>query len=234
MFTASDIWPADITGDERFPCGVCTRTFRTAAAAGAHRKRTHNIGASYTAAFGTACQVCHREFWTNRRLQLHLKVNPVCEAVVLASDIEGTEVDNRAGDCSHYPVTALVGPQPFWATLRPPIQHETHPDPSSPEDLSEVLRWRETPLTVGFFAARQRLVVDDDEESLRRLQQLCTGSKEDMQFADKGQSFEEGTLVSQGGYSVYVHASAFWIGKHHDVTTFQARVSACRRDDVCL
>ncbi|OLP81785.1 Prostaglandin F synthase [Symbiodinium microadriaticum] len=108
-------------------CEVCGESFATAAACAAHRRKRHGIHApSSQAAFGTACQVCGTEFWSASRLQDHLKKQASCRNTILAAEIEHDCPPQPKGP--HYawlPATKLVGPLPWWASLRPPAEPVT-------------------------------------------------------------------------------------------------------------
>ena len=115
-------------------CHACAATFRSKAAMAAHQRKTHGVIApSALFARGTACQACSVEFWTTPRLRDHLRHQPGCLAAHSEADLplplphELVKSQRLAR-----PATKLVGPVPFWATLRPsapPAVQEVPADP---------------------------------------------------------------------------------------------------------
>ena len=87
------------------------------------------------------------QFWTKARLRNHLARSESCLAVHLATDCAAAAADQRS-DVEHRPVTRLVGPQPYWAQLRP----------SLPPNVEQV------PLP-SQFACKLREVESQDEAS---------------------------------------------------------------------
>ena len=114
-------------------CASCGAVFKTKAAMAAHCSKVHHATAPATQhAIGTSCAVCMKEFWTQDRLKLHLRKTPACLNVTAEADI-GAEaiVGGSSRQCQWLPATRLVGPQPWWACLRPPAA--TGPPPSPTE-----------------------------------------------------------------------------------------------------
>ena len=104
-------------------CEVCQSAFRTKQQPALHRARAHKLLAGHTsAAVGTSCQVCLKEYWSLHRLQQHLKKNSFCRRVYHHADLD-PETDrplHHSDPCRAWrPVCAISGPRPFWATLNP-------------------------------------------------------------------------------------------------------------------
>ena len=121
--------------DRSFACHVCKGLFATKAALGSHKRHMHGMP-SGKAALGslTACQKCQTEFWTVQRLWDHLRRQPLCMAAHTASDVcfdVGFEAASGLKVSAEIkPATALIGPQPYWATL--------DPDPEVPQSLPPI------------------------------------------------------------------------------------------------
>ena len=105
-------------------CPVCHKHFATVAAQGAHARRVHGKVALHTQSLrGTACQVCMREYWTTSRLREHFRFSASCCHTYIGADL-GAVLPQEAGHggtagATCRPITALIGPQPWWASLRP-------------------------------------------------------------------------------------------------------------------
>ena len=107
--------------EEGFSCALCREVFLTKAARAAHCSKAHQqLAPSTRLAAGTSCAVCMKEFWTRDRLKLHLRKSSVCLSVAEGADLPGDcPVTNPDSSCRWLPATRLVGPQPWWAGLRP-------------------------------------------------------------------------------------------------------------------
>ena len=105
-------------------CPVCHKHFATVAAEGAHARRVHGRVALHTQALrGTACLVCRREYWTSARLREHFRFSSSCCHTYIEADL-GPPLpceQNCAGPvgAACKPITVLIGPQPWWASLQP-------------------------------------------------------------------------------------------------------------------
>ena len=111
-----------VTHDDGYMCLQCGKTFPDSRTCAVHLARHHQVPTLATSVcFGTRCEVCMQEFWTQSRLQQHLRKARRCLQVYSHSDLDGSgtgpDVDRR----SHcwQPATRVEGPQPFWATQRP-------------------------------------------------------------------------------------------------------------------
>ena len=129
------------------PCPECGQSFSTAAACAAHRSRMHNIRALASFGFGTACQVCSREFWSAARLREHLRRSQRCARIFEASDIQEQMPPAAAPLSSQLPPVPLIGPVPWWATMEP--GGPTDP-PRQPPSLPGI----DFPLMFGEFHSR--------------------------------------------------------------------------------
>ena len=131
----------------RIPCPECGQSFGTEAACAAHRSRMHNIRALASFGFGTACQVCSREFWSAARLREHLRRSQRCARIFEASDIQEQMPPAAAPLSSQLPPVPLIGPVPWWATMEP--GGPTDP-PRQPPSLPGI----DFPLMFGEFQSR--------------------------------------------------------------------------------
>ena len=122
--------PTIRVSDVSCPCSVCGLVFSTPAACASHLSKCHQAPALASFACGTSCQVCMRQFWATSRLRQHLRSSPTCAAVYAGADLE-PEAAVCDNEDVRAPPTKLVGPQPWWAVLRPP-------PPSLPPPLSGV------------------------------------------------------------------------------------------------
>ena len=107
--------------EEGFSCALCQDVFSTKAARAAHCSKAHQqLAPSTRLAAGTSCAFCMKEFWTRDRLKMHLRKSPVCLSVAEEADLLGDcTVLSQDSCCRRLPATRLVGPQPWWAGLRP-------------------------------------------------------------------------------------------------------------------
>ena len=102
-------------------CPDCGRTFEGPAALASHQSKVHHHRAECSLAlFGSACEACGLQFWLQRRLREHLRHHAQCRATYLAADI-APQPEVNDPRLQHLPTTRRVGPQPFWASLRPPV-----------------------------------------------------------------------------------------------------------------
>ena len=110
--------------DDSFMCLRlrCGKTFPDSQTCSVHLARHHQVPTLATSVcFGSRCEVCMQEFWTQSRLQQHLRKTRWCLHVYNQGDLEGTgtapDVDRR----NHVwqPAVRVEGPQPFWASQRP-------------------------------------------------------------------------------------------------------------------
>ncbi|CAE7028460.1 unnamed protein product [Symbiodinium sp. CCMP2592] len=95
----------------RYQCPDCPALFATRAAAAAHRSKVHGHLSASAQAFGTACEVCRRQYWSTARLAEHFRKAPHCAAVYRESDMAGTVTEAIAD--RRVPCAQLVGPQPW-------------------------------------------------------------------------------------------------------------------------
>ena len=102
---------------------MCCATCGSSAALAAHRAKAHCIYPDASFGFGTCCQVCLLECWSENRLRDHLKRHPACSRTYAASDISNGRQLSSKYVAAWQPVARVQGPQPWWATLAP-LPHE--------------------------------------------------------------------------------------------------------------
>ncbi|CAE7193320.1 unnamed protein product [Symbiodinium sp. CCMP2592] len=133
----------------RFQCPDCPSVFTTRAAASAHRSKVHGHKSAAAQAFGTACEVCRRQFWSTGRLSEHFRKSARCAAIYRESDLAGTQAEVLAD--KRMPCSQLVGPQQWWATLdHPPLEPLVQP-PSAIDPLPRLLALVQTEQLHSFF-----------------------------------------------------------------------------------
>ena len=124
---------APLSGDEQpVTCSTCRSSFRSAAALASHCAKVHGQRAPSAAAVGTACQVCMRQFWSTPRLRQHLRRSDKCARAFVGADLDPEMPQQEAGNI-RLPPTLLVGPQPWWASLTPPLYSNTAMPPVVPD-----------------------------------------------------------------------------------------------------
>ena len=116
-------------------CPVCHRRFASVAAEAAHARKLHGRVALHAQALrGTACLVCRKEYWSASRLREHLRFSASCCHAYIGADL-GAPLPQEVGCVgpSSKPVTALIGPQPWWCSLHPQItaSADAAPPPAS-------------------------------------------------------------------------------------------------------
>ena len=163
-----------------------------------------------------------REFWSLARLRLHLKVNPRCAATTSASDIvEVAPVG--AMTCTHMPVAPLIGPAPWWSTLRPTEVCGTAE--------VERLGWAETarrsaasPLTKHFFRARHGLALFGSAAEQADFSAFCEAAQGELKFANfvavSGRHLQEASVVQHGSFAACRNGSAIFCGATEAVQCF--------------
>ena len=107
--------------DDGFLCGICSMSFPCKRTLAVHRVRRHGQRTlASQLAFGTRCQVCSLELWSETRLKDHLRKSPRCLRVYDASDITPDYiVPSTERGHAFKPAIVPPGPQPWWATLFP-------------------------------------------------------------------------------------------------------------------
>ena len=116
-------------------CPECAKLFYSRSAMASHRQKVHGQQApATTEARGTACQACRHEYWSTSRLRDHLRHQPQCLATYAQADLPSAGLHEfTPADRLFRPSTQLVGPQPFWAALRPaPSSPPTKPTGADP------------------------------------------------------------------------------------------------------
>ena len=170
-------------------CGDCGRSFSGPAQLAVHRAKKHGDRAVASEAWGTSCEVCRKQFWSTTRLREHFRRSPSCAHVYRHAEI----MDGTTSLCqapNSVPPVPLVGPAPWWATLRPtetpgPAPCTQMPDASQLHELAQVPRyiqqwvsmveqgiawhsqvcdvdWRRPPVQLAAFVA-EHAHLDDDE-----------------------------------------------------------------------
>ena len=101
-------------------CGFCTMSYASHRRLSVHLAKCHGIaGKGRAVAQGTACEVCGLEFWSTQRLASHLARSKVCHAVYSGADLDPEPFKASAAPAWR-PCMPRYGPQPWWASLRPP------------------------------------------------------------------------------------------------------------------
>ncbi|CAE7809930.1 unnamed protein product [Symbiodinium sp. CCMP2592] len=133
----------------RYQCPDCPALFVTRAAAAAHRSKVHGHLSASAQAFGTACEVCRRQYWSTARLAEHFRKAPHCAAVYRESDMAGTVTEAIAD--RRVPCAQLVGPQPWWATMAHDPLATLIPSPGANDPLPSLLALSPTRQLHSFF-----------------------------------------------------------------------------------
>ena len=104
-----------------FQCHLCTAAFVSKRRLAVHQAKRHGLlGIGRRHAFGTRCEVCSVEYWTEQRLGEHLSRSELCRRIYRESDIDGVPGTAKGAEGPSWrPCTLAPGPIPFWATLRP-------------------------------------------------------------------------------------------------------------------
>ena len=151
-------------------CPRCERTFLTRAACCSHLRKVHKVAAAATQAiFGTRCERCSKEFWSEGRLREHFRTHPTCLQVAREADIDPVSVTLRSAPKAWRPAVTVPGPQPWWATLQPQVLVQDEPAvfTSGWGLLQGILKRGDRTDLHGFVqsvlavAVRHRLTVDD-------------------------------------------------------------------------
>ena len=126
-------------------CRDCGRSFSGPAQLAVHRSQKHGDRAVASEAWGTSCEVCRRQFWSTARLREHFRRSPSCAHVYRHAEIADGVASFRQAPNSVPPVP-LVGPAPWWATLRPaaaqvPAPSSQMPDASQLTAIAQVPRY---------------------------------------------------------------------------------------------
>ena len=162
-----------------FACVDCGQVFSTACACAAHRRSVHGHRARASFGFGSACQVCATQFWTHARLHDHLRRSEQWAQTYESSDI--VEPESVAVEPPHkaLPPMRLIGPQPWWASLRP-CQPSDVPLPPNPDLNCDAAfgRFRATMHYTSFFAQWFRAVEAGYETKLQSYFESSAGCPE--------------------------------------------------------
>ncbi|CAE7776145.1 unnamed protein product, partial [Symbiodinium necroappetens] len=167
------------------------------------------------------CGICSNPLRLRQR-----QVNPRCADTVIASDIDATTTDGIATGDGHLPVVPLVGPQPFWATLRPPPEESGFNTVPQAIGIDKLLKWKERPFVKGFFEDRKRLARSAEANLSELLGAACSACDDALLAADflaAQDGFEEGSFVQFRGFSFLRLADVIWIGEHLAVEGFRAK-----------
>eukprot|EP00439_Symbiodinium_sp_Y106_P065681 s641_g10.t1 len=108
--------PAAVTKPHQ--CSSCGKSFAGAAQLAVHRAKRHGERALPSCAWGTACELCRRQYWSTARLKEHFRRSPRCAYAYQQAEVGDITAKEKAAPDST-PPTELVGPAPWWATLRP-------------------------------------------------------------------------------------------------------------------
>ena len=102
-----------------FKCNDCGRAFSGAARLAVHRAKKHAVRALASEAWGTVCEICRRQYWSTDRLKEHFRRSPSCAFAYQQAEIGVLPRMQLAPNAT--PPVPLVGPSPWWATLRPTV-----------------------------------------------------------------------------------------------------------------
>ena len=103
-------------------CHLCPAAFQGRRHLSVHLSKHHGQRPLHvTSAFGSTCQKCLVEFWSLRRLTEHLRRSDRCRSSYVACDIEEDCPARTRCELAWRPATRVAGPQPWWATLEPPV-----------------------------------------------------------------------------------------------------------------
>ncbi|CAE7770241.1 unnamed protein product [Symbiodinium sp. CCMP2592] len=201
-------------------CGVCNRGFRGAARLAVHKAKKHKVRAMQTYAWGTACEVCRRQYWDTARLRDHFRRSPDCAFKYQQAEVEAAAMPEQCAPRST-PPTALVGPTPWWATLRPRPQPQPADESLTPGnrddslDVSQLVELHQVPTFVQHWL---RLVETGiswhagfcDADWQRPLVQLAAIIAEHVHLVDGEHTFEAGSfaVVLQGDAILFGPAEA--------------------------
>ena len=121
--------PARTCAPPTFKCCICDRHFTTKAASRAHARKVHHVRSEVSlATFGTRCECCSKEFWSEARLKEHFKTHPYCRQCAIESDIDPFE-GKTSSERAWKPAVIVPGPKPWWA-LQGPFQPHVAPEPT--------------------------------------------------------------------------------------------------------
>ena len=138
-------------------CEECGQLFSTPAACAAHRRAVHGKRSLASYGFGSACQVCQKQFWTSAKLRDHLRRSQHCAQVFANSDIVEAETPAQNPLSCAMPVVDLIGPRPWWATLHPDPGRDMPPARDCALDCRAIFdRFRTGPDLHAFFVQRAR------------------------------------------------------------------------------
>ena len=111
-------------------CGTCGEVFKDKRALAAHVSKKHgDVAESSLVAFTTAYEVCRKQYWIVSRAPSYFQRSSRCRKVHAASNLSTGSVLNVRVEQLHLPVTQLIGPRPWWATLDPAeVATDSKPD----------------------------------------------------------------------------------------------------------
>ena len=122
-------------------CEACEVFFQDKRALASQMSIKHGETAEASeAAFTTTCEVCRKQFWTLKRARAHFARSAQCRVTHAAADISrSAQPISMPSARTDLPVTALVGPQPWWATLNPQTLEPQHPNQRPADGLGDRL-----------------------------------------------------------------------------------------------
>ena len=103
---------------------MCGELFQNAAAFGSHLSKVHAQGSAIGSIGGTSCEVCMKDFFSTKRLHLHLRKTQTCKRVYLESDVDVDGPRGKGSVRAWQPATRVQGPANCWAHLRPVARGE--------------------------------------------------------------------------------------------------------------
>ena len=137
-------------------CRMCRASCSTASALAAHWAKCHDYRSAASRAFGTSCEACGRQYWATGRLAQHLRRSHACAAVYQEADIDPGPAEKLAS--KDMPPAVMIGPRPFWATLRPQPQDVHFATPCTPDPSEALLALEAVCQLTPFFETWVRTV----------------------------------------------------------------------------
>ena len=113
-----------------FVCDQCGLVCGSKSSLASHRSRRHGeLALQVQVASGTECMVCGMQYWSTARLRMHLRKNASCLATYAGADLDFNEDECVVAEKGAWlPAMPSQTPQPWWATLKPPLIAEENDD----------------------------------------------------------------------------------------------------------
>ena len=120
-----------VAAQGRWRCKPCGQGFGSRAALRAHQAIRHGQRAVTAIVSGTQCLSCNQEYWSTARLRAHVSRVSRCAMRYRNADLDPPSQHELVREGTHAawrPVTRVLAPQPFWATLDPIEADDTLPE----------------------------------------------------------------------------------------------------------